>query len=88
MCLLVEELLVLVSWPDENDALSVASSRQIGEPLVEGDICAVSERRNSWPECTPPVYTVHVHAHTTVSMCAYNTAGTRKHMNKLLDDFL
>ena len=48
------EPFVLVSWPDENDALSVVARRTVREPVVEGGLCIVIDKRKE--------YTARVHA--------------------------
>ena len=34
-----------VSWPDENDIVSVIKSAQTSEPLVVGQVCNVTEKK-------------------------------------------
>ena len=52
---------MLVSWPDENDALSVVSSRRISEPLVEGESCVVTEGTKK--------HSARVHATGIIYLC-------------------
>ena len=43
------ENFVLISWPEENDDVSVISRQRIKGPLVVGELCKVTEKRTVYP---------------------------------------
>ena len=40
---------MLVSWPEEDDTVSVISSLRASEPLVVGKLCEVTEKKAKYP---------------------------------------
>ena len=89
--LIFAEPFVLVSWPDENDALSIVSRRSISEPLVEGGTCVVVDKRKQYKARVHAtgihVCIVHVYIAVLLGDNVYMTMHTLQVQNKKWTSF-